>query len=66
MKSANPFVIPRNALVEAALEAAEARDMQPFNALLSVLQSPFDPESNIRAYQGVPKDSRGYVTFCGT
>ena len=66
MKSANPFVIPRNALVEAALETAEARDMQPFNALLSVLQSPFDPKSNIRAYQGVPKDSREYMTFCGT
>ena len=66
MKSANPFVIPRNALVEAALEAAEARDMQPFNALLSVLQSPFDPESNIRAYQKVPKDSREYMTYCGT
>ena len=66
MKSANPFVIPRNALVEAALEAAEARDMQPFNALLSVLQRPFDPESNIRAYQKVATDSRGYMTFCGT
>ena len=66
MKSVNPFVIPRNALVEAALEAAEARDMQPFNALLSILQNPFDPESNIRAYQGVPKDSREYMTFCGT
>ena len=66
MKSANPFVIPRNALVEAALEAAEARDMQPLNALLSILQSPFDPESNIRAYQKVPKDSREYMTFCGT
>ena len=66
MKLANPFVIPRNALVEAALEAAEARDMQPFNVLLSVLQQPFDPKSNIRAYQKVPKDIRGYVTFCGT
>ena len=66
MKSANPFVIPRNALVEAALEAAEAHDMQPFNALLSVLQQPFDPKSNIWAYQKVPKDSREYMTFCGT
>ena len=66
MQSANPFVTPRNALVEAALEAAEAHDMQPFNALLSILQSPFDPESNIRAYQKVPKDSRGYMTYCGT
>ena len=66
MKLANPFVIPRNALVEAALEAAEARDMKPFNALLSILQRPFAPESNIRIYQGVPKDSREYMTFCGT
>ena len=66
MKATNPFVIPRNALVEAALEAAEAHHMQPFNALLSVLQHPFATESNIRAYQGVPKDSREYMTFCGT
>lgn len=40
--------------------------MQPFNALLSILQRPFDPESNIRAYQKVPKDSREYMTYCGT
>ena len=66
MKSVNLFVIPRNVLVEVALEAAEAHDMQPFNALLPVLQHPFDPESNIQAYQKVPKDSREYMTFCGT
>ena len=40
--------------------------MKPFNALLSILQRPFAPESNIRAYQKIPKDNQKYMTYCGT
>lgn len=66
MQSANPAVIPRNHQVEAALEAAEAGDMQPFHALLAVLQQPFDYTADVRAWQALPENSRGYQTFCGT
>lgn len=66
MQSANPAVIPRNHQVETALEAAEAGDMQAFHTLLAVLQHPFDHDAELRAWQVLPKDSRGYQTFCGT
>ncbi|MDO4683290.1 MAG: YdiU family protein [Lautropia sp.] len=66
MKSVNPAVIPRNLRVEEALEAAEGGNLQPFKALLAVLQRPFDHEADVRPWQAVPKNSRGYQTFCGT
>ncbi|MDO4706132.1 MAG: YdiU family protein [Comamonadaceae bacterium] len=66
MQSANPFVIPRNHRVEAALAAAEAGDMQPFNALLAALQKPFDYSAE-RHWQRLPDAPQpGYQTFCGT
>ena len=66
MQSANPFVIPRNHRVEAALAAAEAGDMQPFNALLAALQKPFDYSAE-RHWQRLPDaPTPGYQTFCGT
>ncbi|MDO5102512.1 MAG: protein adenylyltransferase SelO [Lautropia sp.] len=66
MQSLNPVVIPRNALVEAALEEAESANLQPFNALLAVLQRPFDYDADVRAYQVVPQNTKGYQTYCGT
>ncbi|RMX02821.1 YdiU family protein [Allofranklinella schreckenbergeri] len=66
MQSANPFVIPRNHRVEAALATAQAGDMQPFNALLAALQKPFDYSAE-RHWQRLPDAPQpGYQTFCGT
>lgn len=60
----NPKVIPRNNLVEDALDAAvNDSDYQPFNNLLQVLRSPFlEPPQEYK----VGTDSFGYRTFCGT
>lgn len=67
MQAANPAVIPRNHLVEAALEAATAGDMQPFHALLAEIRKPFAPETGREAFAlPAPAGFGPYVTFCGT
>ena len=43
MSQHNPWVIPRNHLVEQALNSAQEQgDMQPFHALLKELQTPHE------------------------
>ena len=71
MRRASPLYIPRNHLVEAALSAAVERgDYAPFEALLAVLQHPFDAQPGREAYaQPAPAAAaaqQGYRTFCGT
>lgn len=67
MRLANPEFIPRNHRVEAALQAATAGDMQPFQRLLEILQRPFDPQPDAEEYtQPPPSTSEKYKTFCGT
>ena len=64
LRAANPAVIPRNHQVEAALEAATAGDMVPFQALLAAVTRPFD---EAEAYMlPAPSGFGRYVTFCGT
>jgi uncharacterized protein YdiU (UPF0061 family) len=69
MRSVNPWVIPRNHLVEAALSAAsDGGDMRPFDQLLAALQHPFDQTPSNLAYgQPAPAAVTAcYKTFCGT
>ena len=68
MRSANPAVIPRNHLVEAALTAAvEDNDLAPFEKLLAVLVSPFEETPENVDYRAPAPPSRWpYQTFCGT
>lgn len=67
MAQRNPVVIPRNHLVQAALEAAEQGDFEPFELLYSVLQSPFSARHQETHYALPPdKDLPPYVTYCGT
>ena len=69
MRLANPLVIPRNHLVEAALTAAAERgDLGPFDALLAALRRPFD-DTPAQANFAAPAPqalTAGYRTFCGT
>ena len=65
--AANPAVIARNHLVEAALQAATAGDMAPFHALLAQIQKPFDAEAGREAFTlPAPTGFGPYVTYCGT
>ena len=65
--AANPAVIPRNHMVEAALLAATVGDMAPFHDLLAAVQAPFGPEAGRERFVLPPPEGlTPYVTFCGT
>jgi serine/tyrosine/threonine adenylyltransferase len=65
--AANPAVIPRNHLVEAALDAASDGDMTAFEALLAALRDPFGSEAGREGFAlPAPKGFEAYVTYCGT
>jgi uncharacterized protein YdiU (UPF0061 family) len=69
MRHVNPSVIPRNHLVEEALEAASfGADFGPFERLLDALRRPFDeaPPGSRYAEPAAPAVTAGYRTFCGT
>ena len=63
----NPAVIPRNHLVEEAIAAAIAGDLQPMQGLLDVLGRPYDSASVPDSYRmPAPEGEDKYVTYCGT
>ncbi|PTE20461.1 YdiU family protein [Cereibacter changlensis JA139] len=67
MAAVNPLYIPRNHLVEAALEAAGRGEMLPFDTLLAVVTEPFAERPGLDAYAlPAPSDFGPYRTFCGT
>ncbi|MCR2815160.1 protein adenylyltransferase SelO [Microbacterium jiangjiandongii] len=67
MDAANPVYIPRNHLVEEALDAATAGDLQPFEQLLEAVTSPFTERAGLERYAEPAPDAFGpYRTFCGT
>ena len=67
VKAANPIFIPRNHLVEEALEAAEKGDMAPFDTLLDRVTHPFEPAANSQRFAEPAPDSYGaFVSYCGT
>ena len=65
MKSTNPIVIPRNHKVEEALSSANEGNLDNFNILLSVLNTPYDNPQNIKEFQ-FPSANNDYQTYCGT
>ncbi|WP_394147332.1 YdiU family protein [Shewanella atlantica] len=68
MNGANPLYIPRNHLVEHAIEAAEQdSDYQPFEQLVAVLSTPYTPQLDADDYARPAPESFGrYTTYCGT
>jgi uncharacterized protein YdiU (UPF0061 family) len=68
MYLANPVFIPRNHLVEEALQAATERaDFTPFNTLAEVLARPFAYDQALARYATPPRPEQVVrQTFCGT
>ena len=68
MKVHNPAIIPRNHLVEEALELAEKKgDLSAFAILLSHLQAPFSRPEDERFMQPANEQfTADFMTFCGT
>ncbi len=64
LAAANPAVIPRNHQVEAALAAATAGDIAPFEALLAAVTEPFVEREGFMLQ--APTGFGPYVTYCGT
>jgi uncharacterized protein YdiU (UPF0061 family) len=68
MDRVNPIYIPRNHLVEEALAAATAGDLEPFQRLVNVVTRPFDERPGLDSYAAPASAnwSGSYRTFCGT
>jgi serine/tyrosine/threonine adenylyltransferase len=67
MDRANPIYIPRNHLVEEALTAATAGDLNPLERLLVAVTDPYHERPGLERYASpAPADFGPYQTFCGT
>jgi len=69
IRAANPIYIPRNHIVEEALEAAVGGDLAPFETLLALVRSPYTPREApaYRRYAApAPAGLPPHRTFCGT
>ncbi len=68
MLQVNPLFIPRNHLIEAAIEAAVERgDFGPFEVLIDVLARPFEAQPGREDHARPPEmHERVLATFCGT
>ena len=57
----------RNHKIEAALEAANQGEMEPFDRLLDAVTRPFDARPGLEEFEEpAPADFGPYTTFCGT
>lgn len=68
MKKVNPVFIPRNHLVEEALDDAGLKgDFTRFNELSEIYKQPYQEQNVGEKFTAVPEDfDRSYQTFCGT
>ena len=68
MEGSNPAFIPRNHLVERAIEAAvESNDFSEMKTLLTILSKPYEEQSRYGEYMKPPKSHEVvHQTFCGT
>jgi serine/tyrosine/threonine adenylyltransferase len=68
MRRVNPAFIPRNHLVEAALDAASShQDFQPFENLLVIISRPYDERPELEKYAAPARPEECVLqTFCGT
>jgi uncharacterized protein YdiU (UPF0061 family) len=68
MDRVNPVYVPRNHLVEEALAAATAGDLEPFRRLDEVLARPFEERPGLERYADPAPGAfgQGFRTFCGT
>ncbi len=68
MDAVNPIYIPRNHLVEDALQAATGGDLEPFERLVAVIAEPMRERPGLEDYAAPAPSSFGctYRTFCGT
>jgi uncharacterized protein YdiU (UPF0061 family) len=67
MDRVNPVYVPRNHLVEEALDAATNGDLGPLRLLLEAVTDPYNERPGVERYAAAAPEGFGpYRTFCGT
>jgi len=68
MQKNNPIIIPRNHLVEEALEDASMGNMHSFEQLLHIISHPYQQQDNSDKFMKPPEASyeENFQTYCGT
>jgi uncharacterized protein YdiU (UPF0061 family) len=68
MRAASPAIIPRNHVVQAALDVAiERQDFQPFEELLEAVARPYEDRPDLERYTTPARPEECVsATFCGT
>ncbi|MEM9350234.1 MAG: YdiU family protein [Pseudomonadota bacterium] len=66
MRATNPEIIPRNHLVEEAIQSAVYDSWEPFHAFHAVLQTPFTLPEDPRYTTPPTPEEEVRQTFCGT
>ncbi|MBD8062296.1 protein adenylyltransferase SelO [Oceanitalea stevensii] len=66
MERHNPVYIPRNHLLEEALDAATAGDLGPVRELLDVVTRPYEERPGLERYTLPAPPETPFVTYCGT
>ncbi len=66
MDLTNPCYIPRNHIIEDALENAVNGDMTLINEILELYQNPFTENEDTEIFKKPTETNKPYVTFCGT
>ena len=67
MEKSNPFVIPRNHLVEESLEQATQGNINPFYDLVEAIKNPFSqPKDSYYLKPSSKEFEQTFKTFCGT
>lgn len=67
MDRANPVYVPRNHLVDEALDAATGGNLEPFQRILEAVTNPYEERPGLERYAlPAPPGSRPFVSYCGT
>ncbi len=66
MNFINPCYIPRNHIIEEALNNAVNNDMSKINKLLEIFKNPYKKQNISEDYLTPSNSESPYVTFCGT
>ena len=68
MKKNNPFIIPRNHVVEEALKEAVNGNINSFQKLLHIISNPYQQQTHLGKFVKPPDESfeKNFQTYCGT